>query len=381
MSVVNLFAVLLTGLFAGGLSCAAVQGGLLTGLLSRQRSALPVGVLAVARGTPATRQVARQPSGGAWRRLGDDAVPVAAFLAGKLLSHALLGLLLGAVGAALTLSLQVRTVAQLAAGALVVVFGLAQLGVRGFRGLVIEPPASWTRLVRGRARSRTAFAPAILGFATVLIPCGVTLSVMALAVASGSALAGAATMAVFVAGTCPLFAALGMLTTAVTRARGVWQRRLTVATGVLLVGFGVYTVNGGLELTGSPLSASRIADAVGLGPAPVPIAADPAVGAGDGGPVSVTDGRQTVVITARTGAYTPANVQIQAGLPTVFVVRAARAQGCVRSFVIPALKRQWTLPVNGDTRIELGTVKAGTLHYSCGMGMYTGRLTITERPA
>jgi hypothetical protein len=36
---VNLGAVLVTGLFAGGISCAAVQGGLLTGLVTRQRGA------------------------------------------------------------------------------------------------------------------------------------------------------------------------------------------------------------------------------------------------------------------------------------------------------------------------------------------------------
>jgi sulfite exporter TauE/SafE len=304
-----------------------------------------------------------------------DVVPVGAFLAGKLVSHTLLGLLLGAVGAALTLSLHVRAMAQLAAGILVIVFGLAQLGVRGFRMLVIEPPASWTRLVRGRTRSRAAFAPAVLGLATILIPCGVTLSVMALAVASGSAFAGAATMAVFVAGTAPLFAVLGMLSSAATRARGAWQHRLSVATGIVLLGFGLYTVNGGLELTGSPVSASRIADAAGLGPQPV-AATDPANDAPGTGPVSVADGRQTVVVTARTGAYTPANLRVQAGLPTTFIVRAARAQGCVRSFVIPSLGRQWTLPVNGDTRIDLGTLQPGTLHYSCGMGMYTGKLTI-----
>ena len=37
----NLGAVLVTGLFAGGISCAAVQGGLLTGLVTRQRGLSP----------------------------------------------------------------------------------------------------------------------------------------------------------------------------------------------------------------------------------------------------------------------------------------------------------------------------------------------------
>jgi hypothetical protein len=37
---------------------------------------------------------------------------------------------------------------------------------------------------------------------------------------------------------------------------------------------------------------------------------------------------------------------------------------------------QRILPVNGDTVIDLGVLTPGRLDYSCGMGMYTGRLTI-----
>ena len=51
------------------------------------------------------------------------------------------------------------------------------------------------------AAALSALAPALLGVATILLPCGVTLSVEALALASGSPWQGAAIMAVFVAGT------------------------------------------------------------------------------------------------------------------------------------------------------------------------------------
>ncbi|WP_449066460.1 urease accessory protein UreH domain-containing protein, partial [Planomonospora algeriensis] len=49
------------------------------------------------------------------------------------------------------------------------------------------------------------------GGATVLVPCGVTLSTEAVAVSSGSAVGGAAVMAGFAAGTAPAFALLGMV--------------------------------------------------------------------------------------------------------------------------------------------------------------------------
>ncbi|WP_340682766.1 sulfite exporter TauE/SafE family protein [Amycolatopsis coloradensis] len=348
----NLAAVLVTGLFAGGVSCAAVQGGLLTGLITRQKAAT-ASLSAPAQAEGRTRRGSRN-------QLGDDLAPVGGFLVGKLVSHTLLGALLGAVGGAVELSVGARTWLQIGAGLLIIVFGLAQLGVPGFRRVVVEPPISWMKIVRNRARSQAALAPALLGLATVLIPCGVTLSVEALALTSGSALGGAATMAVFVLGTGPLFAILGY---AARKAATAWQGRLALVTGLVVLAMGFYTLNGGLELAGSPLSARRIAQAVGGSDAAVDTAA-----------ASTVEGKQTVVITARTGSYSPENVQAKSGVPTTLVVKSEGAQGCVRSFVIR--DEQKILPVKGETRIDLGVLRPGRLDYACSMGMYTGVITV-----
>jgi sulfite exporter TauE/SafE len=350
---VNLVPVLVTGLFAGGVSCAAVQGGLLTGVIARQRTA----------STALTgKAVAAEPDPRVWTRIGDDLTPVGGFLAGKLLSHTLLGAMLGAVGGAVQLSVTTRTWLQIGAGLLIVAFGLAQLGVPGFRRIVIEPPASWMRVVRTGTRLRTGFAPAILGLLTILLPCGVTLSVEALALASGSPWQGAATMAVFVLGTGPLFAILGY---AVRVAATAWRGRLALATGLVVLGMGLYTLNGGLELAGSPLAAARIAQAFGASTPPADTTA-----------ATVDAGAQTVTITASSHDYSPANVEAKAGLPTTLIVKTNATRGCIRSLVIPSLGMQKILPATGETRIGLGVLQPGRLHYTCGMGMYSGTITI-----
>jgi plastocyanin domain-containing protein len=123
------------------------------------------------------------------------------------------------------------------------------------------------------------------------------------------------------------------------------------------------TLNGGLELAGSPLAASRIAETVGFAETPADTAA-----------ASTADGQQVVMITASTGSYSPENVQVRSGVPTTLVVKSDNAQGCVRSFVIR--DEQKILPVKGETRIDLGVLQPGRLDYACGMGMYTGYLTI-----
>jgi len=347
---VNLVAVLITGLFAGGISCAAVQGGLLAGLITRQH----------ADRESAASRVASDESR-SWRgQLGDDLAPVGGFLLGKLAAYTVLGALLGALGGVVQLSQGARTWLQIGAGLLIITFGLAQLGVPGFRRVVVEPPASWMRLVRSRARSQAALAPALLGVATVLLPCGITLSVEALALATGSPFQGAAIMAVFVIGTSPLFAILGY---AARKAATVWRGRLVAATGVAVIAMGLYTLNGGLELAGSPLAASRILETVS------------GTATADSTTTTVTDGHQEVVVTASDSGYSPRVSAITAGIPTTLIVRSDGATGCVRAFVIG--ETETVLPESGDTRIDLGTPTVGTLRYACGMGMYTGAITVT----
>ena len=197
----ELWTVFLTGLLAGGASCAAVQGGLLTGVLARRAPAVAAParrVVPALTGAPAGRgagtsvgRSGRKPqhrtaivassSGRSpaqpkqrWR---DDAAPVTAFLIGKLASHAVLGLLLGALGDAVQLGFRTRTVTQGLAGVVMVLLALHLLGVRRLSFLVPQPPAALSRLVRRSARSQAMAAPAVLGVLTVLIPCGVTLGV------------------------------------------------------------------------------------------------------------------------------------------------------------------------------------------------------------
>lgn len=95
----NLAAVLVTGLFAGGLSCAAMQGGLLTGLITRQRVATAQPTTLGASSDTGAKSAVQTAQQRGWRaQLSDDLAPVGGFLTGKLVSHALLGASLGCPG-------------------------------------------------------------------------------------------------------------------------------------------------------------------------------------------------------------------------------------------------------------------------------------------
>ena len=410
----QLWPVFLTGLLAGGASCATVQGGLLTGLLARRTAAAPAPAGATVGSPDASarafapvpaRLPGRPPQSGAknrkhkkkparptpaasgtqpsrpartatplpvkreWR---EDAAPVGGFLAGKLASHAALGLLLGALGDAVQLGFRTRAVTQGVAGVVMVLLALHLFGVRGLGFLVPRPPASLSRLVRRSARSQAMAAPSVLGVLTVFIPCGVTLGVMFLAVASGSPLAGMLIMSVFVLGTFPLFAALGY---AAARWAAALGGKVATATAVVVLAVGVYTLNGGLTLGGAPVNAGKIVAALS-GPA----AAAPAAAAAPVpiyGPVAQRPAArlQEFEIEVFDSDYrTPGSVR--AGQPTVVTLVTDGTRGCTRGFVVPSLGIEKILPETGRTEVDLGVLEPGRLDFTCSMGMYGGTLDV-----
>jgi sulfite exporter TauE/SafE len=344
----SLWAVFLTGLLAGGASCAAVQGGLLAGAVSRRRHAQPA--LVSAGGTARPRASGRT----------DDVVPVAGFLAGKLVSHALLGAALGALGGAVELGFEARSLLQIAAGVVMVVLAANLLGVRAVRRVVPQPPASWGRLVRRSGHWGGALGPGVLGLTTVLIPCGVTLSMEFLAVASGSAVSGAAVMVAFVIGTTPLFAALGYVA---RRSSTMLRGRLSVLAGVAVLIAGLLSLNTGLTLRGSSFTLSSAWRSM-RGRESAPVAAAPVA----------ADGTQRLLITVRPRSYTPAHLVARAGVPTQLVLHSDGATGCTSAIVFPTLHVERILPAEGDTVIDVGRLQPGTHRYTCSMGMYTGTI-------
>ncbi|MFK0045911.1 sulfite exporter TauE/SafE family protein [Streptomyces sp. NPDC090741] len=353
-----------TGLLAGGASCAAVQGGLLAGAVTRRRTPTPAS-------KPAVKPNASQPE------VATPPAPVGAFLAGKLASHTVLGALLGIFGNALQPSPRTQAVLLLAAGVFMVLFALDLFGVKAVGRLLPRPPASFGRLMRRSTKTDTVATPALVGFATVLVPCGVTLSMALLAITSGSAVSGAAVMAGFVVGTAPLFALLGYL---FRRSSQALSGELAGLTGVVVLAVAAWTMLSALQAGGwvSFDSPSRQATASG------PFIVEGGDGSGSGGsgdsheppetPVRTdASGRQIITLTV-TDFYAPTQFTAKAGVPTTLVLHGKDSGGCARAFTIPELGVQEIVKRDGDADVDLGTRKPGTLRFTCAMGMQTGAI-------
>ncbi len=338
----------ITGLTAGGLSCFAVQGGLLTGSIARQVEAASQ----ISQTKTANSKRSRLESQNSTPK--GMLQPILLFMVAKLAAYTLLGFLLGLLGSMFTFSPAIQGVIQLAIGIFLVGNALRMFNVHPiFRYFSFEPPSQLTRYIRKVSkRGDQWITPVFLGALTILLPCGVTQSMMAVAVGTGNAALGAVIMFAFVLGSSPTFVGVSWLATSIG---GLFQKYFYPIVAVIVLGLGLYSINSGLVLTGSPVSAaSLVQTAKSAEQAPVI--------SGNVAQINVLDnGYSPQILTL------PANQEIELHLVT------NNTRSCSRAFAIPDLNISELLPATGDVVVKLPPQPAGTkIQFMCSMGMYTG---------
>jgi sulfite exporter TauE/SafE len=348
----------ITGLTTGGLSCLAVQGGLLASSLEQQLEQqldLQIEQEIIAR--RARKYGKKRDRILAHPRL---ARPILLFLAAKLVVYTILGFLLGALGSVLQLTTVTRAILLIAIGIFMVGNALRMFNVHPiFRYFAIEPPKFITRYIRRKAKNgENFFAPLFLGALTVFIPCGVTQAMMAVAVGTGNALQGAALMFAFILGTSPVFFGVAYLAMQLGARLEKWFMRFVA---VILLALGLFSVNSGLTLMGSPLSVTSMIQALKAG--------QPT------GQVVSTTPSTNLTLNANNNGYSPRRLYASAGEPIHLNVVTSNTTSCARDFVIPSIGYETLLPQSGVVPIDIPAQPAGTImRFSCSMGMYTGEI-------
>ncbi len=93
--------------------------------------------------------------------------------------------------------------------------------------------------------------------------------------------------------------------------------------------------------------------------------------------VSIVDGNQMIVIHAK-GGYQPRRSIAKAGLPSILRFDTSGTFDCSASVRLPSLGISRSLPLTGQTDIDIGIAKAGTFRGTCGMGMYPFEVEFTN---
>ena len=344
-----------TGLTTGGLSCLAVQGGLLASSLAHQieQDYLEQSTHQTKRGKKSQPQ-----------KRSSTALPILLFLVAKIVAYTLLGVLLGWLGSFLTLSPLTRAILMIAIGVFMVGNALRIFNVHPvFRYFSVEPPKFITRYIRRTSKGTDTFTPLFLGALTVFIPCGITQAMMAAALATGSPLTGAAMMFAFTLGTSPVFFIVAYLTTELgARLEKFFMRFVAVAVLIL----GLVTLDGGLNLMGSPFSFQNLSRS--LLPSESTTSAQASsvqLAASDGG----------LTLNVENEGYFPQTLRADANTPIKLNLVTDKTYSCARDFVIPALNFYQLLPDTGSVQVDIPAQPSGTrMFFTCSMGMYTGMI-------
>jgi sulfite exporter TauE/SafE len=354
----NLMVAFITGLTTGGLSCLAVQGGLLASSLAHQIEQDYLGQATQEGGKKRSKKATVTAT------RSSTALPILLFLAAKIVAYTLLGALLGWLGSFLALSPVTRAVLMIAIGIFMVGNALRMFNVHPiFRYFSIEPPKFLTRYIRRTAKGTDTATPIFLGLLTVFIPCGVTQAMMATALGTGSMLTGAAMMFAFTLGTSPVFFIVAYLTTELgARLEKFFMRFVAVVVLVL----GLVTLDGGLNLMGSPYSFTNLARGLTTSVSSAP-ASD------SGTPASVPSADLTLMV--QNDGYFPQTLTAAANQPVVLNLVTDKTYSCSRDFVIPDLNFYQLLPDTGTVQVDIPAQPAGTkMFFTCSMGMYTGTI-------
>lgn len=298
---------------------------------------------------------------------------------GRVASYTAIGAVAGATGSALKFGPGLQAGIMAAAAVFMLGMGLS------LAGLVRLPRLRWKayEALRGKAAAAAAkVGPFAVGLANGLMPCGPLQAMQAFALGSGSAAAGALSMAAFSLGTVPLlflFGAGGSLIK--PRFRGMAVK----AGGVLVLFLGALTMSRAWALTPRR-------NIVELTPASTRIAAPQAKPAAIPGgsaaqaiPVSrpasagiraePRGGFQEAVVPV--GARSYGDVIAKAGVPLRINLRVepGRLNGCNEAIVIPSLGVRQALNY-GDNWIEILPERPGVIPYSCWMGMIRARIVV-----
>lgn len=332
---------------------------------------------------------------------GASFVPAVTYNLGRVISYTAIGFVMGLIGsvfgggANVGMGLFLQGLIKIVAGVVMILMGVSMLGLfPGLKGLGLRLPH-----LKGRGRR-----PLIVGLLNGLMPCGPLQAMWLVALGTESPLVGALSMLVFSLGTVPLMLGLGSFVSAL--GKKFTGPVMSVGAGLVVVmGLSMLTQGGALSgwltfemillfavalsVAGVLLSlriAGRAGRIAARAAAALVIVAAMAIGpvhgllredAQEAASAEILDGTQVVYSTLEPGRYP--SIAVTAGTQVRWVIDAPQGSinGCNYKMILSDLGIEYTFHT-GENVIEFTAEKAGTIQYTCWMGMIRGTIQVVE---
>lgn len=376
------------------------------------------------------RQGAREGAGKGVKSGFEAFLPAFAYNAGRVVSYTLIGLVLGFAGMLLGggsgsgPSALFQGILKLIAGVFMVIMGINMLELFPWlKKFSLRPPRAFARAV-GKRRGKGG-GPFLIGLLNGLMPCGPLQSMQIVALASANPLAGALSMFFFSLGTVPLMLGLGSLVAALGRK---FTQTVMRVGAVLVTVLGLAMLSQGASLSGF-LTQSQLLYAVialcilgiigslsfrktvykqaciaaacalfvvigmsYMGNYPVraeeaaqtdvaqTVQAAPEENTEQQETEAEAENVQIVNSTLSIGRYP--NITVTAGIPVKWIINAPAGSinGCNYKMLIREYGIEHTFQ-EGENVIEFTPTEAGTVTYTCWMGMIRANIYVTEQGA
>lgn len=277
--------------------------------------------------------------------------PSLLYNAGRVVSYTIIGGIVGAIGSVVSFSGMAKGIVAVLAGIFMIVMGLNMLNIfpwlRKFN--IRMPKFIGQKIYSGKVNK----GPFIVGLLNGFMPCGPLQSMQLYALGTGSFIAGATSMFFFSLGTVPLMFGLGALSTILSKK---FTNNLLKFSAILVIVLGVGMISRGMSLSGfNTVLAST----------------------GNANIAKINGNVQTVSIELGSNSYAP--ITVQKGIPVRFIINAKQENinGCNNAIIIPQFGKEQQL-IAGENIIEFLPEEAGTIPYSCWMGMIRSKITVVD---
>ena len=319
----NLLTVLLLGLVASISTCMATSGALFLSTIGRKTNSLKQTIY---------------------------------FSLGRIISYAIFGFIAGLIGSVIIINFKFGSVLTLLAAIFMILLGLDMLKIVSFAAIIPYGVSSNIfRKLENRFIKDPHKSAFFLGAITYFLPCGFTQATQVYALGLASPWQSALTMAVFALGTAPAILFIGNL-------RGLLKSTIyqyfmkVMAVGVLILGL-YYTANF-LSIYGVNLGFNQINKGVASN-------------------VKMENGQQIINMDVVSSGYVPNYFIVKKEIPVKWIVNGKNVFGCQGYFVVPSLGIQKALN-EGENIFEFTPKDPGSINFSCGMGMYRGRIEVID---
>ncbi len=287
-------------------------------------------------------------------------LPHLQYNAGRMLSYALVGGILGGVGSFFAINPTFTGIVILIASVFMVLMGLSLLtDFKWLEKIKLKTPAFIASFLYNQRHTRKPKGPFIIGLLNGFMPCGPLQSMQIYALASGSITKGALSMGIYALGTVPLMFGLGSFISLISQEK---IKQVMKFSGAVVIVLGLFMFNRGLVNFGYGFRAFIPREATSQTEYLV---------SGD-----ITE-YQIVKMDLTYRGYSPNVLFIKKDIPVRWIIDVKQMSGCTDEIIMPEYNIKKLLEY-GENIIEFVPKRLGDIKFSCWMQMVWGKFVVTE---